>query len=47
MNEQGQQEEDPNIDFDEKKLYYRLIYDDKWDAAIKFLDDDRLTGRRK
>ena len=44
MSEQGQEDPDPNVNFDEKKLLL-LITDDKWDEAIKFLG--RITLENK
>lgn len=48
MREQGQEDPDPNIDFDEKKLW-QLTLDGKLDEAIQFLrvDDNPLTLENK
>ena len=45
MSEQGQEDaSDPHINFDEKKLY-NLIYNEKFDEAIEFLNDLTLENK--
>ena len=46
MSEQGQEDADPNVNFNEKKLF-DLIINKKFDEAIEFLNNDRLTSQNK
>jgi len=47
MSEQGKEDADPNVNFNEKNLYYDLIGNKKFDEAIEFLNNDRLTLENK
>ena len=44
MSEQGEEDADPNVNFNEEKLW-DLIRNQKFDEAIEFLN--RLTSRNK
>lgn len=42
MSEQGQEDADPNANLDQEKLF-NLMCDKKWNEAIEFLNNDRLS----
>ena len=46
MSEQGKEDADLNVYFNERKLY-DLIIDNKWNEAIEFLNNDRITPQNK
>ena len=47
MSEQGQEDADPNVNFNEEEKLYDLIRNKEFDEAIEFLNDDRLTPQNK
>jgi len=47
MSEQGQEDADPNFNFNVRNLYWTLFLNNKRDEAIEFLNNDRLTPQNK